>query len=275
MCTFIITACGHHTQNTSEPMDYQLSSLPSTTLPMELGNLEQSACNQQSASLSTSKYGYTPQASNNRPTQVKKSLVDPHMLFSVNKNIVRVTDVQMKNLDVRLKTFENVWPSDHPVPAEELAEAGFFYFGQNDRVKCAFCQKKIKNWELGDRAMTEHQRISPACPFVKSYKPAPPTSSMSQQSSPSTSTAQPRQKSSNKETASIFLPIGQLPEIPKRIPTTKSSILPSKGLKIDLYPENGTLIDQAIYIIQNNGTFYEIQMLCNTMGLLEDQTVLR
>ena len=75
-------------------------------------------------------------------------------------------EVQMDVLANRIATFQEDWPVLCPVSAMDLAEAGFYYIGPGDRVKCAYCKKRIKNWEPSDDAMSEHQRLSPFCSFA-------------------------------------------------------------------------------------------------------------
>lgn len=38
----------------------------------------------------------------------------------------------------RLKTFRTQWPLTYPT-CEDLAAAGFYYYGNNDRVQYSFC----------------------------------------------------------------------------------------------------------------------------------------
>ncbi|KAM6454075.1 baculoviral IAP repeat-containing protein 7 [Liasis olivaceus] len=65
----------------------------------------------------------------------------------------------------RLMTFEN-WPSYAPVSPELLARAGFFYTGQQDYVRCFYCDGALRNWEQGDDPWTEHARWFPRCAFL-------------------------------------------------------------------------------------------------------------
>ena len=69
----------------------------------------------------------------------------------------------------RLETFQK-WPRADVVRPRELAAAGFLYTGINDRVHCAFCHVKLSTWAKGDRAMNEHRRHSPTCPFVQNME---------------------------------------------------------------------------------------------------------
>ena len=65
----------------------------------------------------------------------------------------------------RLASFQT-WPSDAPVRPIPLAKAGFYYYGQNDEVKCFSCRGRVLQWAPGDEPMTEHRRHFPYCPFL-------------------------------------------------------------------------------------------------------------
>ncbi|XP_070548758.1 E3 ubiquitin-protein ligase XIAP-like [Ptychodera flava] len=66
----------------------------------------------------------------------------------------------------RLLTFI-YWPKNAPVLPEDLAKAGFYYCGSDDRVQCFCCYGILKNWRPGDSAMNEHRKYFPSCPFVR------------------------------------------------------------------------------------------------------------
>lgn len=71
---------------------------------------------------------------------------------------------RMKRFEDRLQTFAS-WPLTSPRP-ESLANAGFYFLGTGDNVKCAFCHGVIQSWEAGDVPLREHSRHFPCCPFV-------------------------------------------------------------------------------------------------------------
>jgi hypothetical protein len=52
------------------------------------------------------------------------------------------------------------------VRPQALAQAGFFYFNQGDRVQCVFCLNIAERWIPTDVPMSEHRRLFPRCPFV-------------------------------------------------------------------------------------------------------------
>jgi len=78
----------------------------------------------------------------------------------------------------RLATLQ-YWPSSNPVKASDLAAAGFFLFPPGDRVKCAFCNGRVKNWEQGDVPMDEHRKHYPRCPFLRGDSDNVPISQVS------------------------------------------------------------------------------------------------
>ena len=83
---------------------------------------------------------------------------------------------KLKEKDNRVATFRGNWPKDMPVTAEELAEAGFYFVGPNDKVACPFCNGRIFNWDEDDSPLEVHTRWFPICPFVKKVMVAQPGS---------------------------------------------------------------------------------------------------
>uniref|UniRef100_A0A3Q4B4A0 E3 ubiquitin-protein ligase XIAP n=1 Tax=Mola mola TaxID=94237 RepID=A0A3Q4B4A0_MOLML len=52
------------------------------------------------------------------------------------------------------------------VSAERLAQAGFYFIGPPDRVRCFSCQKTVENWHTGDTPVERHKEVSPSCKFL-------------------------------------------------------------------------------------------------------------
>ncbi|XP_075691891.1 E3 ubiquitin-protein ligase XIAP isoform X2 [Rhinoderma darwinii] len=73
--------------------------------------------------------------------------------------------INMCSEEARLQTFKN-WPSYVRLTPKELANAGLFYTGSSDQVKCFCCGGKLMNWEPSDVAWTEHRKHFPDCLFV-------------------------------------------------------------------------------------------------------------
>lgn len=69
----------------------------------------------------------------------------------------------------RVASFHN-WPAYKHQTPQQLAEAGFFYAGFSDNVKCFYCNGGLRNWEKGDDPWHEHARWFKTCPFVLMVK---------------------------------------------------------------------------------------------------------
>jgi hypothetical protein len=72
----------------------------------------------------------------------------------------------MRSEATRLETYDR-FSLDANVKPADLAKSGFFYVGPSDRVRCAFCNLNLHNWEAGDNPHVEHQRYAPTCPFIR------------------------------------------------------------------------------------------------------------
>uniref|UniRef100_A0A2S2P3Z9 Apoptosis inhibitor IAP n=1 Tax=Schizaphis graminum TaxID=13262 RepID=A0A2S2P3Z9_SCHGA len=71
-------------------------------------------------------------------------------------------------VDGRLSTFNN-WPVPFLKPIQ-MAEAGFYFLGFEDSVKCFKCKRHFDSWKKGDIPILEHYRNSFLCPYVKGYE---------------------------------------------------------------------------------------------------------
>ena len=65
---------------------------------------------------------------------------------------------------VRLQSFKH-WGG--VLPAQELAEGGFYMIAHRDVVRCFSCNVVVQDWERRDNVIDEHRRHSPDCSFVK------------------------------------------------------------------------------------------------------------
>lgn len=109
----------------------------------------------------------------NREEDSSLNITEPDMvndwpngeIGNVNRSSPVVGLDQMYENSDRLKTFTN-WPVTFIVTPKSLADAGFYYVQQGDKVRCAYCSVIIGQWEAGDNPMTEHRRHSPGCSFV-------------------------------------------------------------------------------------------------------------
>ncbi|XP_067903469.1 E3 ubiquitin-protein ligase XIAP-like isoform X2 [Heterodontus francisci] len=96
-------------------------------------------------------------------------LSDPVKTKSIeDMSHLRPRNPAMCSEEARLKTFTS-WPSYGIVTPRELAKAGLYYLSRDDQVQCFCCGGLMKNWEPGDRAMSEHKRHFPMCAFVSGH----------------------------------------------------------------------------------------------------------
>ena len=65
---------------------------------------------------------------------------------------------------IRLQSFKH-WGG--VLPAQELAEGGFYMIGRLDRVKCFACDVVLHDWERNDNVINEHHKHSPNCRFLR------------------------------------------------------------------------------------------------------------
>lgn len=72
---------------------------------------------------------------------------------------------KMRYLSNRLKSFEN-WKNTEIIKPTELASCGFYYLGEGDRVKCAFCNLGLENFDKGDVARDEHMKWKNDCLLI-------------------------------------------------------------------------------------------------------------
>ncbi|XP_037795023.1 baculoviral IAP repeat-containing protein 3-like [Penaeus monodon] len=91
-------------------------------------------------------------------------------------------------LDSRLKSYVEGWPI-LGLHARDLAEAGFFYCGLSDHVRCFHCGKGLRNWISSDIPWKEHARWYPKCRFVLLTKGQDYINEVQQEHPPYTRTA--------------------------------------------------------------------------------------
>lgn len=73
---------------------------------------------------------------------------------------------ELQKEGVRLMTYKS-FPNSSPASALRLAQAGFFYTGEGDKVKCFCCGTVYQGWRPGDRPQDIHAAIAPSCPLVR------------------------------------------------------------------------------------------------------------
>ncbi|KAG5670141.1 hypothetical protein PVAND_000423 [Polypedilum vanderplanki] len=75
---------------------------------------------------------------------------------------------EYSTIESRIRSFSN-WASAAQDSAR-LAQAGFYYLGNCDEVRCFSCDGGLRNWLEQDDPWFEHARWFPKCPFVKLVK---------------------------------------------------------------------------------------------------------
>ena len=80
----------------------------------------------------------------------------------------------LTSLQSRLQTFadrERNW-SQVKIKATtlQMAQAGLYYLGDHDRVKCYYCNGGLQNWSFHDEPWFEHAKWFPSCEYVLQNK---------------------------------------------------------------------------------------------------------
>ncbi|XP_066999485.2 death-associated inhibitor of apoptosis 2 [Anabrus simplex] len=68
-------------------------------------------------------------------------------------------------VESRLRTFKD-WPCGLQQTPNQLAQAGFYYTGVHDQVRCFHCDGGLRQWDDSDDPWVEHARWFPKCIYV-------------------------------------------------------------------------------------------------------------
>ena len=68
-----------------------------------------------------------------------------------------------------MRTFRD-WPPALKQRPKDLADAGFYYIGYSDQVRCFYCDGGLRNWQPDDDPWTEHSRWFSKCGFIRLVK---------------------------------------------------------------------------------------------------------
>ncbi|XP_042203698.1 death-associated inhibitor of apoptosis 2-like isoform X2 [Homarus americanus] len=109
--------------------------------------------------------------------------------------------------DSRLASFVR-WPELVKQKPEELADAGFFYCGLSDHVRCFHCGSGLRNWESDDKPWDEHARWYPECNFVL-FKKGQEFIDKVRRENPPYIRSQPSGKATTSTSASAAAPVKQ------------------------------------------------------------------
>ncbi|KAK2708138.1 hypothetical protein QYM36_013902 [Artemia franciscana] len=82
---------------------------------------------------------------------------------------VNVNQPNKFTFEARLETFAN-WNYSDRMDPHKLAEAGFFYLGVSDKVKCFHCDNNLDHWKVTDDPWVEHARWFSDCVFLTQSK---------------------------------------------------------------------------------------------------------
>jgi hypothetical protein len=91
-----------------------------------------------------------------------------HIKYSKDCELVRGF---LKTYEGRLHSFQH-WPGKQP--KENLAFAGFFYFGSGDITETICCQQTFKKWDHRHTPTEIHKKLEPSCRMM-SFFPKIPT----------------------------------------------------------------------------------------------------
>ncbi|KAJ8939446.1 hypothetical protein NQ318_023072 [Aromia moschata] len=80
-------------------------------------------------------------------------------------SLEKQSELNYTSFQDRLSTYEN-WPNTQ-VSKVSLAEAGFVYTGEDDIVRCPFCNIEGYRWVSGDNPMEDHRLWRPNCSFIR------------------------------------------------------------------------------------------------------------
>ena len=81
----------------------------------------------------------------------------------------RAAMIEYAVYESRLKTFSR-WPKTSSMTPKALCEAGFYYTGFDDMVRCFYCAGAIREWAITDDPYVEHARWFPDCAYLIQVK---------------------------------------------------------------------------------------------------------
>ena len=102
--------------------------------------------------------------------QPTRSYIQPESIGSntqgeeVSKHSLQFPDYS--DQAIRLQSFKH-WGG--VLPAQELAEGGFYMIARRDVVRCFSCNVVVQDWERRDNVIDEHHRRNPNCSFLHRF----------------------------------------------------------------------------------------------------------
>ena len=104
---------------------------------------------------------------------VAKQKLKSYFAITETKEELREKEPARKDMlhcEIREQTFiDHNWSAhvNFTSPSfDKIAEAGFYYTGEADCVRCFWCSLGLNCWDPGDDPWREHARFSPRCPWL-------------------------------------------------------------------------------------------------------------
>ena len=69
-------------------------------------------------------------------------------------------------LENRISTYSTNWDVTTKPAVRDMAEAGFYYTGRSDIVRCFTCGLQLEKWFQSDIPLKEHQAHREECEFL-------------------------------------------------------------------------------------------------------------
>ncbi|XP_069136695.1 uncharacterized protein [Argopecten irradians] len=81
----------------------------------------------------------------------------------------QIRNARYTELNARRESYTH-WPHRNAHDIDRLVNAGFFYTGAEDIVRCFYCDIGLAEWDRDDDPWVEHARHSPECPYLRNQK---------------------------------------------------------------------------------------------------------
>ncbi|KAK3585136.1 hypothetical protein CHS0354_034265 [Potamilus streckersoni] len=98
---------------------------------------------------------------------VQQSLRSSAEIFVHNCRTPRSPSYQ--SFGARVSSFAK-FPNYNDINIQDIANAGFYYTGVDDMVRCYWCDLSLKEWEFGDDPYIEHAKYVPDCNHLMTTK---------------------------------------------------------------------------------------------------------
>lgn len=111
---------------------------------------------------------YAPGSKNSENQKITADLNKIQEVLNRSNNVLseKAFHPAYSQYETRRDSFKD-WPSTMSQQPDDLAKAGFYYFGIKDMVKCFFCNGGLKNWDYNDDPFQDHVRWFPKCQYIR------------------------------------------------------------------------------------------------------------